>query len=162
MSSAAIVSFFVLVVGVADGLAKTKDVSHNNEMDVFRLPDDTVPVSYNLSIMPDYDRRKTDAIDFDGEVYITIAVKRNTSKITLNSRRLFMYVAYVHEKTTDRTVDVVDIRYDEKNEQLAIHLESELRAGAQYTVNVEYHGSVRNGTNGLYESTYRVSDSCEE
>lgn len=144
----AVVSFLVLVVSAAAAVLSVSP----------RLPDDTAPLSYDLRVSPDYGRLGDAAVGFDGEALIAIAARRNTAEITLNSRGLTVYVAYVHETTSKRAVDVTDVGYDEDNERLTIRLGAELRAGEQYTVDVEYRGTVGNGTGGLYASEYRVPD----
>jgi len=125
-----------------------------NEMDVYRLPGNTIPDSYDLKIMPNYDYY-ADAVDFDGEVEILIDVKSETSTITLNTKGILVYVVYVHEKITEDDVDVSEVRYDDRNEQCNILLKSRLKVGIQYLVNIEYHVKIdTNDMEGLYKSTY--------
>lgn len=122
----------------------------SGEMTVFRLPDDTRPISYTLVIAPDYD---AGSANFDGEVEIVIYATTRTSMITLNCKDLVVYVAYVREKETDRAVNVIDLDYIHQNEQLFIKLEYELQVHVQYVVNVEFYGTVENGMTGFYKST---------
>lgn len=148
--------FFVLFASVilsSDGFSSAGP-NGPNEMDVYRLPGDTIPDSYDLKIMPDYNYL-TDAVDFDGEVVIVIDVKSETSAITLNCRNILIYVAYVHEKLTENDVDVSEIHYDRQNEQCNVLLNSHLKVGIQYVVNIEYHVKIdSNYMEGLYKSTY--------
>lgn len=135
--------------------------SEPDEMNVFRLPDTTRPISYRLSIKPYYpDVESTGAaVDFDGEVDITIEATVPTSNITLNSKGLLVYVVYVYEELTKSDVDVIhDYRNDTRNEQLTVQLDSQLRVGVRYRVNIEFHGRTEPGMNGFYKSTYRDRD----
>jgi len=148
-------SFVVLFASVfsSDGRSSV-GVNGPNEMDVYRLPGNTIPDSYDLKIMPDYNHH-TDAIDFDGEVEIVIDVKSETSTITLNCKGIQIYVVYVHEKITENDIDVSKIRYDEQNEQCNIMLIPRLKVGTQYLVNIEYHVNIdTNNMERLYKSTY--------
>lgn len=147
--------FFVLFANVFSYDERTSAGSKDsNEMDVYRLPGNTVPDSYDLKITPDYNYY-TDAVDFDGEVEIVIDVKSETSAITLNSKDILVYVAYVHEKITENDVDVSEVRCDEQNEQCSILLKTRLKVGIQYVVNIEYHVKIdANEMEGFYKSTY--------
>lgn len=118
-----------------------------------RLPTDTAPVAYNVSVTPCYGSTR-----FDGELDATVAVARDTSEITLNARGLYVYVAYVRDAATQLPVDVTDVRYDEDAERVTLLMGTELRAGRRYAVNVEYGGTVGGASTGLYESAYRDPD----
>jgi len=131
-----------------------------NEMSIFRLPTDTRPVSYTLNIMPDYDYYR-DSIEFDGEVEIAITSNIVTSRVTLNCKNLEVYVVYVREKNTDRSINVYEFLYDNANEQLVIKLTSLLEKNNEYMINIEYNGNVKNTMNGIYKSTYNHGNSME-
>jgi len=132
-----------------------------NEMDVYRLPGNTTPVSYVLKIMPNYNC-STDAVDFDGEVEIVINVQSETSTITLNYKNILIYVVYVHEKITEDDVDVMEVSYDSQNEQCNILLRSQLKVGIQYLVNIEYHVKIdTNDMEGFYKSKYNKDSYTE-
>lgn len=144
--------FLFASVFSSDGLF-SMGVNGPNEMDVYRLPGDTIPDSYDLKIMPDYNSYS--AFDFNGEVEIVMDVKSETSMIILNCKDILVYVVYVHEKITKNDVDVSEVRYDEQNEQCNIMLKSRLKVGIQYLVNIEYHVKIdANNMEGLYKSTY--------
>lgn len=143
---------FASVIFSSDGLSSA-GANGPNEMDVYRLPGDTIPDSYDLKIMPDYNNYYF--TEFDGEVVIVIDVKSETSTITLNCRDILIYVVYVHEKLTENDVDVSGTRYDEQNEQCSVLLNSRLKVGIQYVVNIEYHVEIDSDyMEGLYESKY--------
>jgi len=133
-----------------------------NEMDVYRLPGDTTPVSYELDLTPDYNRFEDD-VDYDAEVEILIDVRSTTSTITLNCKDILIYVVYVHEKISEDNVDVIEVRNDTENEQCKIFLKSKLRAGIQYVLNIEYHVNIKvNNMEGFYKSTYNKKNEHKE
>jgi len=159
----AVLSFFVLFASVfgSDGRSSAGSVEPE-EMDVYRLPGNTIPISYNLNIMPDYNYF-TDAVDFDGEVEIVIDVKSNTSTITLNCNDILIYVVYVHEKIEKYDIDVMEVRNDTQNEQCNILLKSQLKVGIQYVVSIEYHVHMPvNNMEGFYKSTYNDKNNHKE
>lgn len=131
------------------------------EMTIFRLPGDTIPISYDLFVAPDYDAAvSTDhaVVGYDGEVKIVIYAKSSTSLITLNCKNLIVNVTYVREKLTEKTVNVIDVEYDHQNEQIKIKLEFELYVYVQYILNVKFRGTIEKGTSGFYESTYPAAN----
>lgn len=144
MSSTAVVPLLLAAI-VLRAISATADA---------RLPADTVPITYNVSVTPYYSR-SSNPMRFDGELDVTVAVTCDTSVISLHARGLYVYVVYVHDVATQLPVDVTDVRYDEDAERVTLHLESELLAGHRYSVNIEYRGTVGKGATGLYESAYR-------
>lgn len=155
-----VVLFFAQFVSVFSSDGRS---SYNspNEMDVYRLPGNTTPKSYNLKIMPNYNCL-TDAVDFDGEVEIVINVQSETSTITLNSKNILVYVVYVHEQITEDDVDVTEVSYDSQNEQCNILLRSQLKVGIQYLLNIEYHVKIdTNDMEGFYKSKYNKDSYTE-
>jgi len=144
---------FASVFG-SDGHLSSAGADVPNEINVYRLPNDTIPVSYELSLTPNYNHFKDD-VDFDAEVEILIDVKSATSTITLNCNDILIYVVYVHEKITEDNIDVIEVRSDIENEQCNIFLRSRLQAGVQYVLNIEYHVNIQvNNMEGFYKSTY--------
>jgi len=144
--------FFVLVFG--SGARSSVGANGPDEMDVYRLPNNTIPVSYDLNIMPNYNYF-TDDVELDGEVEIVIDVIFETLTITLNCKNILVYVVYVHEKITDYDVDVSEIIYDTRNEQCKILLKSRLKVGVQYLINIEFNLKIdKNDMEGFYKSTY--------
>ncbi|XP_025193431.1 endoplasmic reticulum aminopeptidase 1-like [Melanaphis sacchari] len=155
--------FFVLFASVlgSDGRSST-EVNEPDEMVVYRLPGNTIPVSYNLNIMPDYNYF-TNTVDFNGEVEILIDVISKTSTITLNCNDILIYVVYVHEKKTKDNIDVLEVKNDSQNEQCNILLRTQLKVGIRYVVNIEYHVNIRvNNMEGFYKSTYNNKDNHKQ
>lgn len=142
---------FATVLGT-DGRPSPTD-GPSNVMNVYRLPGDTLPVSYDLNIMPDYGNL-THGMDFDGEVEIVIDVEYKTSMVTLNCKDIVVYVAYVHEMITDDDIPVTEVRYDDQNEQCYIFLQYPLKVGVRYVINIEFHVNVDEHMQGFYKSAY--------
>lgn len=118
-----------------------------------RLPDDTRPVSYELTVRPNYGRVR-DRVEFEGEVKITVSVRSATRAVTVHCRGLDVKAVYVYERRTERGVDVRRYAYDDARERLTVELTSRLDAGAEYVLDVEFYGRVDNGSDGFYKSSY--------
>lgn len=136
------------------------DTITTGTMDVYRLPGHTVPVSYALKLVPDYEHLP-DAVDLDGELRMVIDVKRRTSRLTFNYRNLVVCVAYVHNRRTWDDVEVVDIFYDAENEQVHLVLADDLQEDQEYVVDIEFHVTIRKGMDGFYRSAYYDPDGVE-
>lgn len=162
MSSNSVVLFLALNIFIVANFDGSPTAAYaSNDMDVYRLPENTVPLLYNLSISPDYDR-STDYVRFNGEVEITIAVKVRTRKITLNYRGIDLDVAYVYEKSTLDDLDVLGFELDAKNEQFNISLVTELEVGVEYIVDIEFHRKSKKDMTGFYKSEYQNPDGGKE
>lgn len=147
--------FFALcaVAAVADYRSCDDNDTADGDMTVFRLPDTTRPISYELNVMPDYDHY-TRSVYFTGEVEIVFYATSRTATVTLNYKQLEVFVVYVRVKSTDLTVDVFDVCYKGRDEQLVVQLRAPLQPGVEYAIIVEYSGTVKNGMQGFYRSTY--------
>jgi len=127
------------------------------EMDVFRLPNNTEPISYTLDVQTFIDPQNNQ-FTFAGTVNITIRVKTSTEELTLNVDDLKINQIDV---TTDSTtkVEVTKNYVVAKNEQLIIQLKSPgLIADRVYNVKIAYSGELRNDMTGFYKSWYKDED----
>lgn len=121
--------------------------------DAHRLPSDTSPLSYDLTVRPNYDRVR-ERVEFEGEVKITVSVSSATYAVTLNCRDLDVKVVYVYEKRTESSLVVEKYSYDGAHEQLTILLLSRMNVGVEYVLDIEFYGRVDNGSDGFYKSSY--------
>lgn len=138
----------VLAQGATDEIEKT---------DVFRLPNDTEPISYQLHIKPTIDPNDNLFI-FNGDVSISIKVKSSTDVLTLNADGLNITQINVTDTTNTSTpivIGVIEFNCVVKNEQLKIHLDTPgLIADRVYEVRIEYTGKLRDDMTGFYKSSY--------
>ncbi|XP_060865932.1 aminopeptidase N-like [Metopolophium dirhodum] len=127
------------------------------KMDVFRLPNNTEPISYTLDVQTFIDPQNNQ-FTFAGTVNITIRVKTSTEELILNVDDLKINQIDV---TTDSTtkVEVTKNYVVVKNEQLIIQLKSPgLIADRVYNVKIAYSGELRNDMTGFYKSWYKDED----
>lgn len=129
-------------------------ISVDKKMDVFRLPNNTEPISYNLKITPRIDPLNDD-FTFSGIVTINILVKLSTKVLTLNADSLKIQQIDIKDQNSSTSVEVIDNKFIVKNEQLEIQFnEPGLIVDRIYKVQITYTGKLRNDMTGFYKSSY--------
>ncbi|XP_050432734.1 uncharacterized protein LOC126840818 [Adelges cooleyi] len=119
------------------------------------LPEDTVPVSYDLTIAPDFDRGNG---TFAGTVDIVILVKSFTSVIVLNSKDLDITSIQVTDRDDRQEIKVNDWIYlVNPQEQIRIKTNTTLEAENKYKLSVKFNGYLRNDMTGFYKSSYLIN-----
>lgn len=153
---------FVIVLFVAfaalNSMGFVPDVA--NEITTFRLPNDTVPVHYYLSITTSIHDNGNSA--FSGRVRITIRAVEETSVITLHYREhtftqinLYNYTEAPFEpELIEGDIDPVLI---EDFEFLQIRTAAPLVANQQYIVEIDFNNTLRNDNSGFYRSFYNTT-----
>jgi len=123
------------------------------KMDVFRLPNNTEPISYTLDVKTFIDPQNNQ-FTFTGNVIITIRVKITTEELVLNVDDL--KINLIEIKNSSTKVEVIENYVVVKNEQLIIRLKAPgLIADRVYEVKIAYSGELRNDMTGFYKSWYK-------
>lgn len=129
------------------------------KMDVFRLPNNTEPISYRLNIQP-FIEPENNNFTFIGTVLITIRVKITTEELTLNVDGLKINQIIIKDTNSSTNITVTGNNIVEKNEQLIIQLQTPgLIADRVYEVEIAYSGELRNDMSGFYKSSYTDENS---
>jgi len=129
------------------------------KMDVFRLPNNTEPISYRLNVQPFIEPEKNN-FTFIGTVLITIRVKITTEELTLNIDGLTINQIKVKDTNSSTDIKVAGNNIVKKNEQLIIQLMTPgLIADRVYEVEIAYSGELRNDMSGFYKSSYTDENS---
>jgi len=127
--------------------------SEEKKMDVFRLPDNSIPLSYDLWFAPN-----TSDWTFKGCAKIIVnTINPNIDTLTLNYNNLTvtsLSVTDVSNSESIRDVPYSSINYVPINEQFEIHFNKALIKGRNYQLNINYTGSIRDDMTGLYKSSY--------
>lgn len=128
-----------------------------DKMDVFRLPGNSKPTSYNLKIVPSMNGINS---TFKGVVKIAFSTSETTEKITLNLKDLTVTNVTVVDVGGNfpRNVEVRDWIYDTKNEQFAFLLKQKIIANRKCEVTISYWGKIRDDLTGFYLSSYVESN----
>lgn len=153
-------SLRILFLIISSSCVLTQGATDESEiMDVFRLPNNTEPISYNLRIRPTIDPENNN-FSFTGEVTIHIRVNTSTENITLNAYELNIENVEVKDADSSTKITVKDLKLVAKNEQLIIILdEPGLTADREYKVKIVYSGEIRNDMTGFYKSSYKDDES---
>lgn len=129
------------------------------KMDVFRLPNNTEPISYRLNVQP-FIEPENNNFTFNGTVLITIRVKITTEELTLNIDGLTINQIKVKDTNSSTDIEVAGNNIVKKNEQLIIQLKTPgLIADRVYEVEIAYSGKLRNDMSGFYKSSYTDENS---
>lgn len=129
-------------VGVEDQLVK-QGVS-------YRLPNDTFPIRYDISLTTRIDLGE---FDFTGNVIIHLKVKNVTSMITIHSKLLTINEIKLNHGTTNAVIGVTHT-LDEPLEFLKIATATPLTVDQVYVLEISYNGTLRIDNGGFYRSSY--------
>lgn len=126
-----------------------------NDQIHYRLPNNTKPESYNISITTDIDR---DIFDFSGNISIQLTALEETSNITLHARQLTILSASFKSGSEDGQSEKPFIlappHYDEHTEFLTFQLNEAMKAGDHAVLQIHYAGILRDDQSGFYRSFY--------
>jgi len=126
---------------------------------VFRLPNNTEPISYKLNIKTIIDPENND-FKFTGDVTINIQVKTTTEELILNADGLQITKVEVKDTNALTEVKVRSYSLSVINEQLKIQLDQPgLIADRVYDVQITYSGQLRRDMTGFYLSSYTDEES---
>ena len=122
------------------------------ERNDYWLPDDVVPVNYNLRLLVNMDKLTT-----EGEVKIRVNVKKATNEIILHVSRRIVTVHQDKVKVylNAKTIPIKDQKYD-KSERMfyIIKLKNRVEKGTKLTLVIPFRGEIQSNRRreGLYLS----------
>lgn len=120
------------------------------KMDVFRLPENTSPVSYDLWFAPNMSDWT-----FQGCAKILVNINtENTNTVTLNLNNLTVTNVSAIDVMNNRDVVVTGLEYQTKNEQFVISFQRAVPVNRQLLLTIKYKGYIRDDKIGLYRSSY--------
>lgn len=134
------------------GFARYTDDSDNKD---YRLPNDTIPLSYNIFLTTDVHRGEA---AFSGKVRITLQAVEATSEITLHYRQITIEKIDLFHAVPDLIEENIQPKFVADVEFLKIPLKAPLTIGASYNLDISYTGSLRDDNMGFYKSSYKTSD----
>lgn len=128
-----------------------------DNFETFRLPNDTRPLTYDVSIRTwIHDMNLT----FVGTVRIGILAVESTNTITLQHRELTIENVVLLSELGD-TIQIGDVSYDSEFEFLTIPVTNNLTEGNVYFVVIDYRGIMQTSTSGFYAIRYINSEGNE-
>ena len=127
-----------------------------------RLPGNVLPIKYRLYLHPNITDQK---FGFTGNVIILVEAKNDTDSIVLHSKglkiskiRIFKgedAINMKHENAAEK-LPVKDFLTHKKLEFIMIRLDDDasLKNNTKYVIHIEFAGSLSNGLEGFYKSSY--------
>lgn len=127
----------------------------------FRLPNDTLPVRYDLKITTHIHLQN---FDFQGELSVEIEALRSVRDVYLNSMGISITKASLWDSPRgSRAIQDITssrIKYDTYYEMVIFELTNYLSTGRKYILDISYSGKVRNDdSGGFYWRDYYESGS---
>lgn len=144
MRPLSIIAFFVV-------FAHVRGYDDKPTVDFGRLPDDTEPEWYALSLVPDFD---TVNPSFAGRVDISIVVKTTTDEITFNSKDLVLHEITMTDDNTNGDVRVDSWKYVEELEQVKVKIDGHILAKQKYTIHIDYSGYLNDDASNIFHTSY--------
>lgn len=140
----------VLSAALLCALVRGQEDADDKKMDVFRLPENTSPVSYDLWFAPNMSDWT-----FEGCAKILVDINTaDTNTVTLNLNNLTVTNVSATDVVINRVCEVSGIEYQTKNQQFVIHLQKVVPKNKQLLLTIKYKGHIRNDKTGLYRSSY--------
>lgn len=123
----------------------------------YLLPNDTVPISYDLKITPIFnDLRPT----FLGSVTITLTAKTDTNAIVLNARNLVVDRNKTWLLISDLFVanlSVTNVELNEENSLLIVNTTETLQTDLNYNLTLFFSGTIQEDAPGFSRTSYFVN-----
>lgn len=122
----------------------------------YRLPNETVPIFYNVVIKTKIDEGIS---DFSGTVEIRLLVKQNTSKIVLHSKQqsienLELFSDPARPLAFNLVPTTFKLLEDEQILEISTVSGNNLTAGKEYLLAIDFTGVLRDDNVGFYRSSY--------
>lgn len=128
----------------------------DNSVGNYRLPNNTVPVAYDVELWTEVDQR---VLNFTGRVKINITAVEASSTITLHFRQTANFSAsIINTDVVTSTESLLTVTTEDTREFLTLTSTSSLTAGSNYTLTINYTGLLRTDQCGFYYSSYTDDD----
>ena len=144
---------------VQEWLNNQTNPSHRHTLKNLRLPRNVHPVSYDLELFPDIYQASPKEFRFFGNVSIIMNCTETSSNITIHVNQLkieksTLYVTLYNRMLTTNNL-FLNTTHDEDRQFLVLNLHTNLQAGEQYLLFMQYQGHLKDDLAGLYYSTYK-------
>nr|APY20197.1 APN-like 2 [Holotrichia parallela] len=118
----------------------------------YRLPTDTVPISYDITLEPFFDP----VFIFNGDVTIVIEVVTATSLITLHGNALTFTQddVEVKEQGSSSTLPLTGVEFDSVLDFIKISLVESVEPGTILELSIKYTGVLDSSNRGFYKASY--------
>jgi len=142
----AILLFFIFFVPVFNHKITVKPIYSD-----IRLPKTVIPIAYRLDFSTSLEN-----VSFNGIAEIDIEVKEETNFIVIHSHKLSL--SNVAITNGSKKWKVKSIKYNEKNQYAILSFNTLLKPETNYTITMQYAGSLSDDMSGYYLSKYGDND----
>ncbi|CAH1717236.1 unnamed protein product [Chironomus riparius] len=124
----------------------------NDDSTTYRLPNDTLPIRYDIYLKTDVDKSN---FEFDGRVRIDVRAVEQTNTITLQYRDITISkVSLMNISTEEVLADELNFDYVLVYEFLKIELPSTLQVDDEVRLEITYNGTLKTNNAGFYRAYY--------
>ena len=127
----------------------------------YRLPKSVQPKLYDIKISTLFDSQ-TEPFRFDGQVIIYFLVNTKVNSITFQQSELSINVSSIEVKSDGRKINVHSISYDNFTELFTVYVAELLEVSKNYSIFMEYSGTLKMNNYGLYKSFYVNSNGTKK
>ncbi|XP_017141907.2 aminopeptidase N [Drosophila miranda] len=153
-----------LILPQDDGQLETKGQffatpRNDNDEGNYRLPNNTAPESYKVELWTNV---HSGARDFNGSVQIDLQVLELSSSITLHYRQTSNFTASIISRDEVAQAIELDVTTDTDREFLTLTpklANVTFAANTNWTLSIDYNGTLRSDMGGFYISSYTDDDS---
>lgn len=124
-----------------------RDSSLPRASEIYRLPNDTKPISYEIWLEPEFEE-----FTFEGSVVITIRVEEETDVITLHADNLTLDTAHLFRENEELTI--TETQYDGEFHFLQFLLDEPVQPEEELTLSIKYSGNLQSNRRGFYRAAY--------
>ncbi|XP_018046832.1 PREDICTED: puromycin-sensitive aminopeptidase-like protein [Atta colombica] len=139
------------LIFTAAALSIDEDLENDLSTVNYRLPDNVVPVHYNIGLIPYIEK---DNFTFNGKSHIIIEIRRASQNISLHALDLI-----INETATSLISNDTDIyaptthNYDNKTEILTLYFNDKLSPGI-YSLYIQFIGILNDELHGFFRTSY--------
>lgn len=145
-----LISLLVVAASATASISKSSTLARVEDED-YRLPNNTVPLDYDIKLIPYLD---VGNFTFDGEVTISVTVIAQTTTIVLHAHEL--NIANVSVTSGNVTYPIANETYNSELHFYTLTFATTLASG-NYSIYAKYTGTLDDDMNGFYRSSYTTA-----
>ena len=128
----------------------------------YRLPASLIPQLYEATLRPDFYGTNKSEFMTTGSVNIHFEVVTPTKEIVLHMKSLTVDEGSIKLRDGEDEISTMSPRYEMLREFYTIPLASDLKAGKNYTVYMEFKGELKADLTGIYLSEYKDENDMDK
>jgi len=134
---------------------KLEDASFDEIKSTYRLPNDSIPIRYDLWLQTNIDQG---ILSFNGRVKIQIKIIEPTQLITLHYRQINIERVDMLSVSNNLISSGLAFALDDQHEFLRIYLPQAVTRNAEFILEIVYNGNLRTQAEGFFYTNYMNSE----